>query len=581
VIRRRLSSWGALVLTVLVTSFWAQPTASQTKSVSGKLAGVVRDTSGIPQLGASVELISESAGTSAARAFLTNTQGVFRGENLTPGFYTARVTLAGFLPSLEKHIRITSNLTTVVRIELESMFASLDRLRRFPSGSGTDSDDWKWVLRSATGIRPVLEWMGDDSRTPSPGNLEIGPGATPRVRMEFTNGSRRPLSASSIAPAPATAVAYDRKLGGSGKLIFAGQVSYDQDSPGGGIATVWLPTGALDFGPHTTLVLREARLSPDGPTFRGVHLDQGGTLSLGSRVLLKYGAEYVLVGLGPAASSLRPTAEMTLHLSDNWQAAIIFASVPTSSASLDSNGPKSGPALAAAVNALDAFPALLWRNGRPVLQNGWHEEIAAERKVSARAKLQMAAFHDDNRHLAVYGHGSHLSPFNYFQNEFSDGFAYDAGASNSWGGRVAFTEKLQDNLELTAVYATGGGLSVTGRIEGSLRETLHTTNHQSLGVAINTAVPRVRTRVRAGYKWVSGPTLSRVDGFGESLYQLDPYFHVGFRQPLPKFPMGRWEALADCDNLFAQGYVTTFSRDGRTVLVPAFRTFRGGLSVQF
>ncbi len=579
-LRGRLSSWGVLFLTVSVASWLPQPAVSQTKSASGKLAGVVRDTSGVPQLGASVELISESAATFAARAFLTNTQGVFRGENLTPGFYTARVTLAGFLPSLEKHIRISSNLTTVVRIELESMFASLDRLRRSPSNSAADSDDWKWVLRSATGLRPVLEWVDDDSRTPAAQPVELA-AVVPRVRMEFTNGARRPLSGSTIAPAPATAFAYDQNLSGSGKLIFAGQVSYDQDSPGGGIATVWLPTGSLSSGPHSTLVLREAKLSPDGPTFRGVHLAQSGAVSLGDRVLLKYGAEYVLVGLGPAASSLRPMAELSLHLSDNWRGAVLFASSPSSSAPLGSNDSPSASAMAAALNSLDAFPALLWRNGRPVLQNGWHEEIGVERKLGTRSRLQMAAFHDDNRHLAVYGYGSHLSPLDYFQSEFSDGFAYDAGAASSWGGRAAFTEKLNDNLEFTAVYSTGGGLSATGKTEGSLRETLQMTNRQSLGVAFTTAVPRMGTKVHTGYKWVSGPTLSRVDGFGESLYQLDPYFHLGFRQPLPRFSLGRWEALADCDNLFAQGYVATFSRDGRTVLVPAFRTFRGGLSVQF
>src|SRR5256884_8247887 len=69
----------------------------------------------------------------ATRGFLTNTQGMFRGDKLAPGFYTVRVTLAGFLPTLEKHIRVTSDVTTVVRIELESMFASLDQLRRMPS----------------------------------------------------------------------------------------------------------------------------------------------------------------------------------------------------------------------------------------------------------------------------------------------------------------------------------------------------------------------------------------------------------------------------------------------------------------
>ena len=157
--QERLRILGALVLTVMVSSFAAIPAAAQAKPVSGKLAGVVHDAAGTPQMGASVELISEAMGVAATRGFLTNTQGMFRGDKLAPGFYTVRVTLAGFLPTLEKHIRITSNVTTVVRIELESMFASLDQLRRMPSNNTAEGDDWKWVLRSASTMRPVLEWV--------------------------------------------------------------------------------------------------------------------------------------------------------------------------------------------------------------------------------------------------------------------------------------------------------------------------------------------------------------------------------------------------------------------------------------
>jgi hypothetical protein len=110
---------------------------------------------------------------------------------------------------------------------------------------------------------------------------------------------------------------------------------------------------------------------------------------------------------------------------------------------------------------------------------------------------------------------------------------------------------------------------------------LRTAARHSFGASVSTKVPRIGTKVNAGYKWVSGVTISRVDSYGESLFQFDPYLHLSFRQPLPKFALGRWEAIADCDNLLAQGYVSTSSRDGHVVLVPAFRTFRGGLSVQF
>ena len=579
--QERLRTLGALILTVMFSSFAANSAAAQAKPVPGRLAGVVRDAAGTPQLGASVELISEAVGVAASRGLLTNTQGMFRGDKLAPGFYTVRVTLAGFLPTLEKHIRVTSNLTTVIRIELESMFASLDQLRRMPASSTAEVDDWKWVLRSASTMRPVLEWVDSGTLSVSTISGESGRANVPRMRMEFTDGARRPNSASSIASSPATAVAYDQKLGGAGKMIFAGQVSYDSDAPAGGIATVWLPTGTLGAGPHTALVLREAKLGPVGPTFRGIRLDQGGALAFGNRATLRYGGEYVLVGLGAAATSLRPRAELDVRLNDDWSTALIFASLPNGPGPLEANDAQPGGALGAALNELDAFPALLWRQGRPVLQNGLHEEVSAERKIGTHGKVQVAGFHDDNRHVAVFGRGSDLPAADYFQDSFSSGFAYDGGSAGSWGTRAAFREKLDDDLELTAVYSFGGALAPSADVDDLLRDMLRHAQRHSLGVAISAKVPRLGTKVQTGYKWVSGVSVSSVDSYGESLFQMDPYLHLIVRQPLPRFALGRWEAIADCNNLLTQGYVSTNSRDGRVVLVPAVRSFRGGLSVQF
>ena len=579
--QERLRILGALILTVMVSSFVTIPAAAQAKPVPGKLAGVVRDAAGTPQMGASVELISEAVGVAATRGFLTNTQGMFRGDKLAPGFYSVRVTLAGFLPTFEKHIRVTSNLTTVVRIELESMFASLDQLRRMPASSTAEVDDWKWVLRSASAMRPVLEWVDSGTLSVSTISGESGRPHVPRMRMEFTDGARRPTSASSIASSPATAVAYEQKLGGTSKMLFAGQVSYDGDAPAGGIATVWLPTGTLGAGPHTALVLREARLGPVGPTFRGIRLDQGGALAFGNRTTLRYGGEYVLVGLGAAASSLRPRAELDVRLNGDWSTALVFASLPNGPGPLEANDAQLGGALAAALNELDAFPALLWRQGRPVLQNGLHEEMSAERKIGTRGKVQVAGFHDDNRHVAVFGRGSDLPTADYFQDNLSTSFAYDGGSASSWGTRAAFREKLDDNMELTAVYSFGGSLAPSADGDDLLRDVLRHAQRHSLGAAISAKMPHLGTKVQAGYKWVSGVSVSSVDSYGESLFQMDPYLHLIVRQPLPRFALGRWEAIADCNNLLAQGYVPTSSRDGRVVLVPAFRSFRGGLSVQF
>jgi Carboxypeptidase regulatory-like domain len=572
----RLRILEALIIAAVSLSIATSAAEAQSKPVSGSLTGVVRDIAGTPQMGASVEVVAEATGAGSSKDFFTNTQGIFRGDKLAPGLYTVRVTLAGFLPTLEQHVRVNANLTTMVRIEMESMFTTLEQLRKQPAAAKVDGDDWKWVLRSAAGTRPVLEW--DDYGTVLSSGLDRNPDA-PRMLMEFTDGARRPGSVSNVASAPGTAFAYDQQLG-EGKLLVAGQMSYE-DSAAGGVATVWLPTGTIGSGPHTALVLREAALGNTGVTFRGVRLDQGGALTLGDRMLVRYGGEYVLVGLGRAVSTVRPRLSLETKLSDSWRADAVFASQPGAPNAMETGASDLQSALVSALDELDAFPALMWRNGRPVVQGGWHEEISAERRVGEHGSLQIAGFHDDAHHLAVFGRGSELPVQEYFQDIYSNAFAYDGGSSSSWGGRVAYREKFGDNTELTMVYAMGGALAPDPITEAILRDSLRMVARQSVGVNVSTKLPGKGGRVTMGYKWIGGPAVTRVDSYGESLYQMDPFLHVSVRQQLPKFGPGRWEAIADCDNLLAQGYVTMATHDGQVALVPAFRTFRGGLSLQF
>ena len=572
---------GVLILSVALTPLFSASATAQTKPVFGKLAGVVRDTAGTPQMGASVEVLPEWATAASSQGFLTNTQGIFRGEKLAPGLYTIRVTLAGFLPTLEQHVRVSANFTTLVRIELESMFASLDHLRRQPAAT-SDAEDWKWVLRSAAAMRPVLQWTSDDEGLSSY-EIAADTSSRPHARLELTTGARRPGSVSNLADAAGTAFAYDQKLGGMNRLLLAGQMSYER-APAGGIATVWLPAGSLDEGPRTALVLREAKLGPAGPTFRGVRIAQSGSVALGERFLVRYGAEYVLVGLGSAASSLRPRTEVDIRMSDVWRVALILAAQPGAPAAIDPPGENDRDLpLFSALKELDAFPTVLWRAGRPVLEAGWHEEVSARRRLGARGSLQIAAFHDDNRHVAVFGSaGSDLTGGDFVRDYFSKEIAFDGGSSSSWGARAGFREKLNDSVELTTVYTFASALSTWDQAGAEqLRDLLRTERRHALSTGVRAKMPRLGTQINAGYQWISGLIVSRLDSYGESLFQTDPYVHVSVRQPLPKFAHGHWEALAECQNLLEQGYVSVTSRGGKVVLVPAFRGFRGGLSVQF
>ena len=516
---------------------------------------------------------------------MTNTQGLFRAENLAPGLYTIRVTLAGFLPAFEKHIQISPNLTTVIRVQMESLFSSIEQLRRAPTNGPVEQDDWKWVLRSAPGMRPVLQWHEEDTDDASIVVADMG-----RQRqlgqIEITGGARRPGSVSNIDAAPGTEFAYDQRIDSSNHLVFAGQVSYDDDAPAGGLATMWLPTGSQQDGPRSTMVLREAKIGPDGPVFRGVRLDQSGTLTFGDRFVLRVGGEYVLVGAGSSAWSLRPRLKWETRVSPNWYVDAVYAALPIGVANgdsflsdlTDSNPPS---VLASALNQLDSFPALLWHGGRSVLENGRHEELAGERKLNAHSVLQIAAFHDDSSHVALFGKGNDLPAAEYFQDFYSKGFAYDGGSSVSWGTRIALRERITDDLELTTIYAFSGALVPSGVIDGGLRDALRTAPQHSAAVKVTGKVPVTRTKLVAGYKWVSGTALSRVDPYGEFVYDVNPFLHVGIRQPLPWGALGHWEANADCDNLLAQGNVPMTVRDGQVLLMPAFRSFRGGLSLQF
>ena len=233
------------------------------------------------------------------------------------------------------------------------------------------------------------------------------------------------------------------------------------------------------------------------------------------------------------------------------------------------------------MSQLDAFPALLWRAGKPVLENGMHEELAVERKLGPHSLVQVAGFHDDNNHVALFVKGYDFPAAEYFQDFYSKGFAYDGGSSVSWGARVALRERVTDDLELTTIYAWSGALVPNGIAGEALRDMLRTSALHSAAAKITARIPKASTRFTTGYKWVSGPAVSHVDPYGEGIYDVSPYLFVGIRQPLPRFALGRWEANAECDNLLAQGYVPLSTRDGQIMLVPAYRSFRGGLSLQF
>src|SRR2546422_10053348 len=110
--RRNGSLGWAILFTLIVTA------TAHAAPGYGKPSGVVVDPSGTPQMGATVWVLAEDAASSITNQLLTNQRGVFSTERLASGFYSVRVTLAGFLPSIERHVRRSEEHTSELQSRL-------------------------------------------------------------------------------------------------------------------------------------------------------------------------------------------------------------------------------------------------------------------------------------------------------------------------------------------------------------------------------------------------------------------------------------------------------------------------------
>jgi hypothetical protein len=550
---------------------------AQARTGDGRLSGIVLDPAGIPQLGATVWIAAEETDGQAVGQLLTNQRGSFSSSELRPGLYSVRVSLVGFLPALQRHVRITPNLTTLVKIELGSVFDTLDSLRRAPAVP-TDSDDWKWVLRTSAATRPALQWQDTPVVVVGVGPEAGRHGHSTEILFDMTSGSMHPGSPSSEGNSPGTGVSYEVPLGPGGKLLVAGQMNYDGETAGG-LATIWLPSGDINTGPVTTLVIREEAPGTTGVSFYGMRLAHTEQIKFGDAVHMRVGAEYVSEGLaGERHSSILPNAEADVRLSSDYTLSAIL-----SMDSPDESDPFHADALRSVLDAMDSLPVVLFNDGRPVLDEDLHAELRLAHQLGNRASLEVAAFHDNDPHQAIFGIGS-APMLDAVQDPFSNAFVYDGGRMAGWGARGVYRVKITDNFDVAALYTVGAALVPDGEegAQADLRQAFGEAYRQCVGARVSSKVPRLGTQVAASYKWVFGGTLTPVDEFGDVTYQMDPNLSLSIRQPLPGFLMNRhWEAVADFGNLLAQGYIPVTSQDGQVLLMPMVRSFRGGLSFEF
>ena len=120
------------------------------------ISGVVRDTAGVPQIGAVVQLLRPDM--SVVATVYTSSKGRFSFATVFPGKYAVKAMGTSFLPSLRENVRVRT--TTIVNLTLNTLYEVMQWLPAEPRAGNAQKDDWAWTLRSAAN-RPLLRWLED------------------------------------------------------------------------------------------------------------------------------------------------------------------------------------------------------------------------------------------------------------------------------------------------------------------------------------------------------------------------------------------------------------------------------------
>src|SRR5271170_6804278 len=150
----------ASVIAGLVLSAASALPATET-ALSGSIAGVVRNTAGVPQMGASVFLFNRSERLMLRG--MTNERGVFGFGLLTPDLYSVRVSLTSFVPAVKQKIAVQPGMQSLLYVDMASVLISIELVYAKPGEGALMSDDWKWVLKESAATRPVLRLVPLDS----------------------------------------------------------------------------------------------------------------------------------------------------------------------------------------------------------------------------------------------------------------------------------------------------------------------------------------------------------------------------------------------------------------------------------
>ena len=146
-----------VALGVLLAALLTAPALHAADPFTGSVSGWVKDERGITQMGAAIAVLA-SDGRLIKRVF-SDQDGRFAAEGLFPGEYAIRVTLGRFLPLQQNRVLVEAGAQSLLEISLRSIFATLQLSMPLTGQVRDMTDEWKWTLRSAHAMRPILRFQ--------------------------------------------------------------------------------------------------------------------------------------------------------------------------------------------------------------------------------------------------------------------------------------------------------------------------------------------------------------------------------------------------------------------------------------
>ncbi len=541
----------------------------------GTVTGVVRDSSGVPQIGAEVELLRPDL--SVIASVTTNTTGHYAIVSVLPGRYAVKALGATFLPALRENVRVRTS--AVVNLTLNTLYEVMQWLPSEPRTAGDGlPDDWKWTLRSAAN-RPLLRW------------LEDGPLV---VVSDGTAGSHK-LKARLVATGQQgtfgesgerVAAAVEETPSDSRELL--AQVDFAPDSDAGMESMLGFRQD-LGFAGSVESVAAVA-IHPEIDSAESEGLDEAAvrsweTIRLGDELEAEVGSTQVLARFAQRSpntiAAALPFANVTWRDGVSTVHYRLATAVPASPDIDDTE-------------AQAWLPAVSMRNGQLVLEHGLHQEIGWERRTdNAGAAFVVYADTINNPVMQAMSRSSAanlmgaqstaqllMDPESGLVRAAGPGFStagFQATAEHRLpaGNRVRVTYANGDALVLTASSGQPGGLV---QLLGSARPR----RAQMYSLSLSGTIEGSGTRWRATYRWQPESTVTPVASFSQD--SADPYLNFQLRQPihLHRDGAGGFEALFNLRNLLAQGYQPYILSDG-SVLVFAQneRGLSGGFTFSF